>query len=224
MHCASRSRERFLREGPAVHRALSVAVALFFASPHARAEPEPPTAWQSRPFAVNLAGSMWGSPTGVLGVSADYAVLPWFSIAGGAGVGGLITTGPDGGPTPLFALSGRVRSIGDPENAAAAAIGLSTGPYAQGTFCVDCSPDGDTIRTWDWAYWADFSIGYEVRRESGFAFQLNAGVEYLLNSSSDACYQMSGGYGGKNYSPCKSEGPLHHLVFPFLQLSVGYAF
>lgn len=178
-----------------------------------------PTAWERRPFALSLAASPWGSPTGVLGVTADYAIEPWFSVAGGVGLGGIVYHGPKGGPTPLFAVSGRYRALGDRENAATLAVGLSTGPYAYGTYCIDCEPYGNRVWTWNLAYWSDFSIGYERRTESGSSFQFNAGAEYLLNSSSEHCYVW-----GASYTPCSTHKILHHIIFPFVQFTWGVAF
>ncbi len=53
---------------------------------------------------------------------------------------------------------------------------------------------------------------------------MNLGAEYLLNSESDACYKMSAAYGGHDYTPCRDEAPLHHIVFPFVQAMIGHAF
>lgn len=190
------------------------------------------SAWEEHPIAVQLAFAPIGSPSGVLGLNADYAFLSWFSVSTGVGLGGLVYHDPNAkSPTPLIAASARFRMPSDSENAFAVAAGASMGPYAQGTYCVDCAPDGDTVWVWHWAYWADLSLGYELRTHAlkfsdavGLAVQLNLGAEFLLNGQNDECYQSAAAYGGTDHDPCVTNKVIHHIVFPFFQVTGGFAF
>jgi len=142
--------------------------------------------WVTRKKAINLVGGAPGSPTGVAGLSFEYAPIKYLVLGAGGG------WAPDVGPRGAFMP--RVRL---PLNHWVA-IGMGTpfalGPYSFTASQVEqcefagCSTGFRTTRTWTMAAWGHIEPNLEFRLGSGgVALRLYGGYGKLLNNESDAC-------------------------------------
>lgn len=141
--------------------------------------------WTSRPRQVSLVGGAPGSPTGVVGLSFEYAPIKYLVLGGGAG------WAPDGGPRVAFMPRFRLPvsrwfafGLGTP---------LAAGPYyftsTQPERCdyVGCDVGYRTTRNWAVAVWGHLEPNVEIRVSSAIALRIYAGYGRVLNHKSDRC-------------------------------------
>jgi hypothetical protein len=98
-----------------------------------------------------------GAPLGVLGVAADYSLLPAVSMGAGLGVG----SGLDG-PSPHAALLAHLRPVYGVRNALVVDAGYSFGGYRR--FQLDLAGHGPSTRYRagaDLAHWLQIGMGWE---------------------------------------------------------------
>jgi hypothetical protein len=180
----------------------------------ARAEstPEP---WAKHPFAIGLAGSPWGSPTGLLGVTAEATPLPRLVAEGGIGVGL--------SPSPWrYAGSLRYRGFLATGNAWFIGAGASSGRIRRTASTYPEDPEYRELT----AVWVDTFIGLEWYESPSLRLAFKLGVEILTNEQDSRCLASDQGPQRDQdvVVPCSpsSRGiPLLYPVFPFLSVTVS---
>ena len=145
-------------------------------------EPDP---WVNRKKSISLAGGSPGSPTGVAGLTLEYAPVKWIVLGAGGGYS------PDGGPRGAFMP--RLRLPLNHWVAVGMGFPFSLGPY-QYTFeqpqqCdyAGCATGIRTTRTWSIATWGHLEPNVEFRVGPGVALRLFGGYGRVLNTQSDGC-------------------------------------
>jgi hypothetical protein len=142
--------------------------------------------WTTRKRSINLIGGAPGSPTGVAGLSFEYAPIKYLVLGAG---GGWAPEGARGAFMPRLRL---------PLNhwvAVGFGTPLAMGPYfftarmAEQCEYAGCSTGFSTTRTWTMAVWGHVEPNVEVRlgRSAAVALRIYGGYGQLLNRDSDQC-------------------------------------
>jgi|GEM_PF-2026690 len=147
----------------------------------------PPDPWTARPLSIELHLGV-ATPTGGVGLMADYSFAPWLSL--GCGVGTNIV-GPAG------ACMARARAVAARDDGAFYfGVGVSGGRHLQSETIrlgaasiflgalqsmAHRTPRSDL--TWEFAKWINFEIGREVRTDGGAVYRMYLGGAALLNPS-----------------------------------------
>jgi hypothetical protein len=140
--------------------------------------------WSTRPRTVSLQGGAPGGPTGVAGLSLEYAPIKYVVLGGGGG------WAPEG---PRFAFMPRLRLPLSKRFAIGVGFPISAGPYQYTASQIDqcpfanCSTGFKTTRTWDIAVWGHLEPNLEIRVTPAVALRLYAGYSRVLNDKSDVC-------------------------------------
>jgi hypothetical protein len=124
-------------------------------------------------------------PTGLVGAFIDYSVFPALSLAVG---GGTNLVGFEA------ATEIRLRAELTPGNALTFAGGYSLGPHRQsratklgfpslffGPMTSMGPSQFPSSYHWDVAHWMNSSVGFEMRKESGFSLRFFGGLAFLMN-------------------------------------------
>ena len=140
--------------------------------------------WTTRPKTVSLDGGAPAGPTGVAGLSFEYAPIKYLVLGTG---GGWSPEGPRGAFMPRLRLPLNNRfaiGMGFP---------LSFGPHQfsenvreQCEF-AGCSTGYRTTRTWAMAAWGHLEPNIEIRITPAVALRLFGGYARVLNDTSDRC-------------------------------------
>lgn len=192
----------------------------------AEAEPSAPPVdlWASRPVVIGMAGSPWGSPIGLVGVTAEAALWQRLVVQVGVGVG------KERYPFWRYAASLRYRQPIGPDRALSLGAGASAGYLTRRQVTFFGNEDGvDQVRELH-GRWLDGFISYEKRLPDGFQIGLTAGVEFLTNERQSRCFNESveeptrGDRLGNITCSDESKGLTSFLypVFPFVGVSVGH--
>jgi hypothetical protein len=140
--------------------------------------------WTTRPRTINLQGGAPGGPTGVAGLSFEYAPIKYLVLGTGGG------WSPDGARA---AFMPRLRLPLNHWVAIGLGFPLSAGPYqftaSQTEQCefAGCQTGFKTTRTWAVAAWGHLEPNVELRVTPAVALRLFAGYAKVLNESSDRC-------------------------------------
>lgn len=126
--------------------------------------------WVSRPIAIEGNLSILG-PTGLLGITADAAIEPWFVVNAGGGAG------PYG---PQLAVTPRLRLPLGERFGLGAEVGLSYGKWLEGKRLFDSGPEG---RPAEWFAWLNTGLVLDYRAPRGFHMRVFAGRQTGLNTS-----------------------------------------
>ncbi len=181
--------------------------------------------WAKRPWTVEANASLWGSPTGQIGVGAEFAPLPWASIGAGVGVSLF---------GPQYGAMARVRPVSFRAStgesiAPYVGLGVSGGKYKVGTDCRSSCPgflspgDGQALRVWDHAFWGNLELGVEVRLLTGVSFRGFAGYERNLRPSAGQCVHEKNGAAPVR-SECNPSSQQFGLGMVYAGAALGYSF
>jgi len=142
--------------------------------------------WSTRKSTVSVMGGAPGSPTGLAGLSFEYAPIRYLVLGGG---GGWSPEGARGAFWPRLRI---------PLNHFVA-VGFGTpfalGPYqytqsvAEQCDYAGCGTGFSTTRTWTMAAWGHIEPNVELRlgSQSNVALRIYGGYGQLLNRDSDNC-------------------------------------
>ena len=140
--------------------------------------------WTTRTKAISLQGGAPGGPTGIAGLTFEYAPIKYVVLGTGAG------WAPEG---VRAAFMPRLRLPLNRRVAIGMGLPFSFGPYqfsaSQLEQCeyAGCSTGFRTTRTWTMAAWGHIEPNVEIRLNGGVALRLYGGYARLLNASSDRC-------------------------------------
>jgi hypothetical protein len=146
-------------------------------------EPAASDPWSSRPRTINLQGGAPGGPTGVAGLSFEYAPIKYVVLGTGGG------WSPDG---PRGAFMPRLRLPLNHRLAVGFGFPFSFGPYQfsesvrEQCEYAGCSTGFRTTRTWTMAAWGHLEPNLEIRVAPAVALRLYGGFAKVLNPS-DRC-------------------------------------
>jgi hypothetical protein len=141
--------------------------------------------WTDQKRTVSVLGGSPGSPTGLAGLTFEYAPIKYAVLGFGGG------WAPDGGARGAFMP--RLRLPLNRFFAVSFGTPLSIGSYhftervAETCAEVGCPQGYTTTRTWSPAVWGHLEPNLEFRVGPGVALRLYAGVGRVLNRDSDAC-------------------------------------
>ncbi len=151
-------------------------------SPDSAPQPDP---WTTRPRTVSLLGGAPGGPTGVAGLSFEWAPIKYLVLGTGGG------WSPDGGPRGAFMP--RLRLPLNNRFAIGMGFPLSFGPYQfsetvrEQCEYAGCQTGYRTTRTWAVAAWGHVEPNIEIRITPAAALRLFGGYARVLNDESDRC-------------------------------------
>lgn len=140
--------------------------------------------WSTRKKTISLAGGAPGGPTGVAGLTFEYAPSRYFVLGTG---GGWAPEGPRGAFMP------RLRLPLNHHVAIGMGFPISAGPYQysleQREQCefAGCATPFKTTRTWAIAVWGHIEPNIEIRITPAAALRLYGGYARVLNDTSDRC-------------------------------------
>lgn len=140
--------------------------------------------WTTRPRTIGLQGGAPGGPTGIAGLSLEYAPIKYLVLGTGGG------WSPDGARA---AFMPRLRLPLARWFAVGLGFPFSFGPYqfsaTQAAPCdyAGCSTGFRTTRTWGVAAWGHLEPNVELRLTAEIALRPYAGYARLLNNTSDRC-------------------------------------
>lgn len=150
-----------------------------------------PDPWTARRRSISLQGGAPGGPTGVAGLSFEYAPIKYVVLGAGAG------WAPEGARA---AFMPRLRLPLSRRFAVGIGFPFSFGPYqfsaSQTEQCEQsgCATGFRTTRTWAVAAWGHLEPNVEIRLSAAVALRLYGGYAKLLNDTSDRCDStLSGG-------------------------------
>lgn len=150
-----------------------------------------PDPWTTRKRTISLQGGAPGGPTGLAGLSFEYAPVKWVVLGAGGG------WSPDGGARGAFMP--RLRLPLNRWFAVGMGFPLALGPYTfihqQEEQCeyAGCSTGFRTTRTWSLAVWGHLEPNVEIRISPEIALRLYGGHSRLLNGESDRCVSTLAG-------------------------------
>jgi len=155
-----------------------------------------------------------GAPTGVLGIEYEHALVPWFTLAGGAGLGAI---------SPQAAAMVRVRAVGERVGVGAGA-GASYGGARIDNFDILGPGSHDDLHG---AVWLNSELYVERRSESGLLLRFDVGAGRSIRTAScehveEAGTGLFGTYEEEQVRPCSDQQSLR--VLPFIAVAVGQAF
>lgn len=185
-----------------------------------------PDLWADRPLVASLAGSFWGSPIGLVGVTLEGAL--WQRVVVQVGVG----AGWDRWPFWRYAASVRHRWVLDSRTAVSFGVGASMGYLTRDASKI-FNGDSPTHEVRElWSRWIDGLVAYEIRDPAGWQYSVGVGVEFLMNEHQSRCFSESDREPTKGQrladTPCSdsSRGLAKFLypIFPFVGFSAGRAF
>lgn len=140
--------------------------------------------WTTRKKTISLQGGAPGGPTGVAGLSFEYAPVKYVVLGTG---GGWSPEGPRGAFMPRLRLPlHRLFAVG-------LGFPFSFGPYQFSASQVEqceyagCSTGFRTTRTWTMAAWGHLEPNIEIRLNAAIALRTYGGYAKLLNDTSDRC-------------------------------------
>lgn len=140
--------------------------------------------WSTRKKQVSLQGGAPGGPTGLAGLTFEWAPVRYLVLGAG---GGWSPEGPRGAFMPRLRLPLNNRfavGLGFP---------LSLGPYEfserlqEQCAYAGCSAGYRTTRSWSIAFWGHLEPNVEIRLNPAIALRLFGGYAKLLNDASDRC-------------------------------------
>ena len=155
-----------------------------------------------------------GAPTGILGVEYEHALVPWFALAGGAGMGAI---------SPQASAMVRVRVLGERAGVGAGA-GASYGGARIDNFDILGPGSHDDLRG---AVWLNSELYLEIRNQKGFLWRLDVGAGRSIRTAScqhveEAGTGLFGNYEEEEVRPCSEDEALR--ILPFVALAIGQSF
>ena len=155
-----------------------------------------------------------GAPTGILGVEYEHALVPWFALAGGAGMGAI---------SPQASAMVRVRVLGERAGVGAGA-GASYGGARIDNFDILGPGSHDDLRG---AVWLNSQLYLEIRNENGFLWRLDVGAGRSIRTAScqhveEAGTGLFGNYEEEEVRPCSEDET--RRILPFVALAIGQSF
>lgn len=141
--------------------------------------------WTNRKRSVSIQGGAPGSPTGLAGLTFEFAPIKYLVLGAGAG------WAPDGGLRG--ALMPRLRLPLNRWLALGMGVPFALGPYqfteSQQEQCnyAGCSTGYRTTRTWAIAAWGHIEPNVEIRVAPAVVLRMYGGYARLLNVESDQC-------------------------------------
>ena len=155
-----------------------------------------------------------GAPTGVLGVEYEHALVPWFALAAGAGMGAI---------SPQASGMVRVRALGERVGVGVGA-GASYGGARIDNFDILGPGSHDELHG---AVWLNSELYVERRSESGLLLRFDVGAGRSIRTAScqhveEAGTGLFGNYEEEEVRPCSQDQALRAL--PFVAVAVGQSF
>jgi len=155
-----------------------------------------------------------GAPTGVLGVEYEQALVPWFALAAGAGMGAI---------SPQASAMVRLRAVGERFGVGVGA-GASYGGARIDKFDILGPGSHDDLHG---AVWLNSELYLERRNASGLLFRFDVGAGRSIRTAScehveEAGTGLFGTYEEEEVRPCSQDQALR--VLPFFAVAVGQAF
>lgn len=140
--------------------------------------------WTTRKKTLSIQGGAPGGPTGVAGLSFEYAPIKYVVLGVGGG------WSPDGA---RGAFMPRLRLPLSRRFAVGVGFPFSLGPYEYSLSQVEqcqfagCATAFRTTRTWDLAAWGHLEPNIEIRITPAAALRLFGGYAKILNDTNDRC-------------------------------------